>query len=378
MAAAPLAWVRRISSELKELDEVPLFGNSPPFDWERVSSLLSSRFGAAKFSLKAGPQEWRPAKEVKKGLGPNPSAIPLSASPLTGSLLWIMPQDDIGRLTSWMVNGKARPKALSSEVLQEGFYRYLLLEGLDAVQSLDAMQTLSLHLSDSEIEFESEAFCIDVEISYDQKSCWGRLAITPEFRRSWVHHFSEMPADYIPSETARSTMLVVGIKTGSVILHRSEWDKLKPGDFVLLDQGSYDARRQTGAATLRLGPTPLFNVKIKQNKVELLDYAFYYEDTMEQTAPGSAPQPAPGSPQQLPPAEGEVVAIKEMPLNVTVEIARLKITLDQLMHLNPGNLLELPIHPDQGVSLTINGQKVGRAELVYLGEALGIRILEIG
>ena len=52
-------------------------------------------------------------------------------------------------------------------------------------------------------------------------------------------------------------------------------------------------------------------------------------------------------------------------------------TLDKLMHLTPGNTLELPVHPDQGVNLTINGQIIGKAELLYLGEELGIRILEI-
>ena len=119
--------------------------------------------------------------------------------------------------------------------------------------------------------------------------------------------------------------------------------------------------------------TPIFNVKIKQNKIELVDYAFFYEDNMENKRENTR-EPV----EKLPESEGEVVALKELPLYVTVEIARLKITLDQLMHLNPGNTLELPIHPDQGVSLTVNGQKVGRAELVYLGEQLGLRILEIG
>ncbi len=80
----------------------------------------------------------------------------------------------------------------------------------------------------------------------------------------------------------------------------------------------------------------------------------------------------------LPSAEEESVTIKDVPLSVSVELARLKITLDQLMHLNPGNMLTLPVHPDQGVVLTVNGKKVGRAELLYLGESLGIRILEIG
>jgi flagellar motor switch protein FliN/FliY len=52
-------------------------------------------------------------------------------------------------------------------------------------------------------------------------------------------------------------------------------------------------------------------------------------------------------------------------------------TVDHLMKLSPGNFLELPIHPEQGVNLTVNGQKIGRGELVYLGEQLGIRILEL-
>ena len=77
------------------------------------------------------------------------------------------------------------------------------------------------------------------------------------------------------------------------------------------------------------------------------------------------------------PSEGEVVAIKELPLYVTVEIARMKMSLGSLMSLAPGNTLELPVHPDNAVSLTVNGKTVGRAELVHLGERLGVRILEI-
>ncbi|HEV7737332.1 MAG TPA: FliM/FliN family flagellar motor switch protein, partial [Chlamydiales bacterium] len=69
---------------------------------------------------------------------------------------------------------------------------------------------------------------------------------------------------------------------------------------------------------------------------------------------------------------------KELPMNVTVELARLRITLEKLIQLVPGNMIELPIQPDQPVHLTVNGQVIGKAELVQLGETLGIRILEIG
>ncbi|HSX26927.1 MAG TPA: type III secretion system cytoplasmic ring protein SctQ [Chlamydiales bacterium] len=372
MAHPPLAWVRRISAELDGLNQIPLFGNAPPFDWERFSSLLASRFGIQKLKVHPQAREWRKPKE---GLGKNRIVMPVLASPLKGHLLWIMAEEDIARFTSWMLNGKTKTRALSSDLLQEGFYRYLVLEVLDAIQGLQPLQNLTLHLNEEEqFSLEEEAFCVDVEIAFDHRSCWGRLAIPREFRASWIQHFSTMPSEYIPTETARMTPLVLGIKTGSVLLHRDDWKKLKEGDFVVLDQGSYDARKGTGAATLMLGATPLFNVKIKQNKIELLDYAFYYEDTnMEQKAPSHPPQEV-----SLQPAEGEVVAIKELPLYVTVELARLKISLDQLMHLNPGNTLELPVHPEQGVSLTVNGQKIGRAELLYLGETLGLRILEVG
>lgn len=373
MTHPPLSWLKRIAPELKELDEVPLFGNAPPFDWDRFSSLLSSRFGIQNFSIQLEEQKWRESDELKKGLGPNLLVIPITVTPLDGSLFWMMSREDISRFTSWMVNGKTRTRALSSEILQEGFYRYLLLETLDTLQGIQPLANFTLHLNEETALSEEKAFCIDVEISFDDRTCWGRLAIVPDFRKSWIQYFSQMPSEYIPSEIAKSTPLIIGIKTGSVLLQREEWNKIKAGDLLILDAGSYDARHGVGTATLTLGATPLFNVKIKQNKIELLDYAFYYEDTMQQN-PTGIPEPA----HEAHPAEGEVVAIKELPLYVTVELTRMKMTLDQLMHLNPGNMLDLPVHPDQGVSLTVNGQKVGRAELVYLGETLGLRILEIG
>jgi flagellar motor switch/type III secretory pathway protein FliN len=80
---------------------------------------------------------------------------------------------------------------------------------------------------------------------------------------------------------------------------------------------------------------------------------------------------------QLELAEQESKAIKDVTMQVSVEIARLKITLDQLMNLSPGNFLELPPYADKKVSLTVNGQKVGVAEILHLGETIGLKILEI-
>jgi flagellar motor switch protein FliN/FliY len=370
----PLAWVKKVSESLRRLDEIPLFGAAPPLDLNELSSLLSARFGLQSLALRTKGQLWRAFDEIGAGLGSNTLVIPLTLSPLAPPLFWAMGKNDREKFTSWMLNGQAKGRAFESDILQEGYYRFLLLEVLEAVQSLAPIQQMTLQLGEeAPLPFE-DAFCIDLELSFDDKACWGRLILTPEFRKAWVHHFSAFPSEYAPSQLSRKLEMVIGIKTGSILMSQKEWSELGMGDFLLLDTGSYDARKGQGMATLTLGLTPLFQVKIKQNKIELLDYAFIYEDTMQEQK--SAPQEP--SPQRFEAAEEEAMAIKDLPIYVTVELARLKITLDKLMSLNPGNMLELPIHPDQGVTLTIHGQKVGKGELVYLGEALGVRILEIG
>ena len=53
-------------------------------------------------------------------------------------------------------------------------------------------------------------------------------------------------------------------------------------------------------------------------------------------------------------------------------------TIEQLLKLEPGNLLEIDIHPENGVDLTINGKIVGKGELIHIGEAIGVRVLELG
>ncbi|MBU6383566.1 MAG: type III secretion system cytoplasmic ring protein SctQ [Verrucomicrobia bacterium] len=352
------SWVQRIAPEVPELNTIPLFGNSPPFDWAHFSSTLASRFGISGIQIRAKDQTWLEETKIRKGLGSDLFALSIEITPL-GTVYWLMSAEDRANLTSWMMRSSQKPRPPLSEFFQEGFARFITLQALDVIQEMAPFTDLTLHLNAEEKEFE-KAFCLDIEIDVEGRSCWGRLVIPEELRAKWIQHFSHLSSQYVPQEIAQHTELQLSLKTGSMVLEQAEWDSIRVGDFVLLDTESYDAHKGTGMCLLMLGALPLFNAKIKQGKVELIDYAFYYEENMENTS-----------------QEGEMVALKETPVTITVEIARLKMTLDKLMHLTPGNTLELPIHPDQGVSLTVNGKRVGRAELVYLGEQLGVRILEI-
>ncbi len=372
---APYFWVRKIQEELRKYDCVPLFGSAPPFDWARFAALTSARFGLQHPLLfRPRTSGWKTAEEVRESLGDQPVALPIKVGSLQGSAFWIMPKEGISKLTAWMLHGQAKAKPLSSDILAEGFYRYLALQIMDITSQIEPLQKLPLLLSESSPLPNTDAFCIDVDIDFDKHTSWGRLAIEPELQQSWAQHFSARSND-LP----KALEVNVGIKVGSVLLPWQDWKKLKKGDFLLLDQGSYDPRKQTGAAYLTLSQATLFQVKIKQNKIQLIDYASMYEEAMHKK-PSDSPEANSfqGPSEQLSSSKEEALSLKELPTTITVELARLRITIDKLMQLAPGNLIELPIHPDQAVKLTINGQLIGHAELIHLGEALGLRILDLG
>ena len=76
--------------------------------------------------------------------------------------------------------------------------------------------------------------------------------------------------------------------------------------------------------------------------------------------------------------EKSPASLREIPLTLHIEIAKVPITLDKLLKLEKGNLLELPTHPGDAAILSINGKQVGKGELLFIGDTLGIRILEWG
>lgn len=69
---------------------------------------------------------------------------------------------------------------------------------------------------------------------------------------------------------------------------------------------------------------------------------------------------------------------EEIDLDIVVEVGRLQMSVKKLLELQPGNMLELNIRPEDGIDLTVNGKCIAKGELLLLGDALGVRILEIG
>ena len=74
----------------------------------------------------------------------------------------------------------------------------------------------------------------------------------------------------------------------------------------------------------------------------------------------------------------EPVTPSDIPVCLAVEVAQLRLSVQKLLDLQPGNLLDLNISVENGVNLVVNGKIIGRGEMIKVGETLGVRILEIG
>lgn len=97
----------------------------------------------------------------------------------------------------------------------------------------------------------------------------------------------------------------------------------------------------------------------------------------EHTPPITPVQPLPAT---YPPIEEQKIPFspQTIPISLNVELGRVQISMEKLLHLEPGNLLELDFHPENGVHLVVNGKVIGKGELVRINDAIGIRILDLG
>ena len=94
----------------------------------------------------------------------------------------------------------------------------------------------------------------------------------------------------------------------------------------------------------------------------------------------AAEEVAEAAEQALPERAGDgrtVEFIKEVPLAVTVEVGRARMTIQDLLQLGQGSVVELAKLAGDPLDIYINGYCVARGEAVIVNEKFGVRLLEI-
>lgn len=79
---------------------------------------------------------------------------------------------------------------------------------------------------------------------------------------------------------------------------------------------------------------------------------------------------------QIPGAEN-IGIIKDVPLEVTVELGRTKKSIAEILDFAPGTIIELDKIAGEPIDVLVNGKFVARGEVVVIEESFGVRVTEI-
>lgn len=401
-ATAPLSWLKEIKEIPALCQKIPLWGSCPLFPWEKVSKALEEQLAVQNFTLRFSASDLVPPEEFFSSLGKDPLAFFLELSPLSGYLIWVLSKESVESISSNLLSLKDVQNIADSR-FQEGFYQFLLLEASRQIESLKVYPNLHIQWIDKQKLPNEPCLAVDVSIGIGDQSFLGRLIATPQLQDSFSNHFS---TSFIKdsSPVYPDMTLFSSLEIGSCLVSQEEWKNIKIGDFLLLDRCSYDPQSGSGTATLVLQEKPCFIIKIKKNSLKILDYAVYHGDahimndeefppTFEEELPfppseentseennkeeeGSSEKEIVQQPASPPP---EILTSPEkIPFPIIVEVGRIQMSLEKLLQLAPGNILELNVRPEQGVYLAVHGRRIAKGELIKVGEVLGVKIVEIG
>ena len=69
--------------------------------------------------------------------------------------------------------------------------------------------------------------------------------------------------------------------------------------------------------------------------------------------------------------------VRDIPLDVTVELGRTKLLIRDILDLSPGSIIELDKIAGEPVDLFANGMLVARGEVIVIDDNFGVRVTEI-
>lgn len=380
--------LRRLDPELLQLDHSPISGGAPPFPIEPLCERVQELFGIKSVKIKAATPNWIREEELLIGIGESPIVLPLVCSPIPTPTFWVMAQSDLTKLMVQLVSGDQEAAAVLEESMRDAFAHFLLLELL---QLLEAEEYPGNHLSfrcaDPIALPHESALAIDLSITLSRRKIQCRILLPASFYAEWCRRFAKQRVRHISDETLRELSLVLHLEIGQTTLSLAEWSDISPGDFLLLE--SIDTERV--AITLegetlfggRLGPEgvviepPPIAQEVKEPMDEERDDLEISNDSVE--ADEEEEEWAVEEEEESPrPRKSGTLSAKEIPILLKVEIGQIVTQADKLLSMEPGNVIELKRGLEEGVDLVVNGRRVGRGELMQIGDQLGVRITEVG
>ena len=396
-------WIKQIHHILDEAKKIPMWGALPSFPLNTFSKLLAEQLGVDAITIELSAPDWIDAGAIRS-LYTNTSAIEsIAIAPFAGQMFWLMSSKDQEILTKTLLS-RTDIIGFAEESFTKGFYKYLLLQAMDCFEQSKSYPELHPELRES-LEPSLESYCImNIAIKIQDTTIFAKWAISSSMQQEITSHYAQKTSSITSHALSKDVALELRLQIATTTLSVSEWQSIKQGDCILLEHSSYDPISHKGSVSILLEDTPILRGRLKKNSVKIQDYAFYYEELQPMTDESIPPEkqeiqeesytddplseteePLTDDTEHLWSESGphkeqieKLISSREIPIQLVVEVDRIRINLEHLLELRPGNVLELSIKPEQGVYLTVAGKKVAHGERIKLGDVLGLKILKIG
>lgn len=432
--SSALDWIKQFPAPLTKLDAIPLYGAGPAFPWDSFATELANTLQLEQLKIEPGNREWRSAEKLLDGIGADPHTFTILFTSLEGPLHFVIAKTEILALVELLLGTKQTVFEQLAPDFFEGFTTFLAAQALNSFQKVDFDKNISPSLSEDTSLPHQDAFCIDVAISVPQRTFNGRAILSTGLLNSWRERYADRAlAPNLNSSLAQKLQVPIALEAGNTTLSQQELQALTPGDFVVLDKCSFEVEGDKGRLMMTIDGVPLFRARLKQGSLKILEFPLYHEleapmskneseedeeehfedfedeesdfeeseieeseveeseveeseiedSEIEEEEEEEEEKPVAPTKQKVASAEpatkknGAIVPT-ELPVNITVEVGRLQMSIQKVMELQPGNVLELDIHPENGVDLVVNGRRIAKGELLQAGDTLGVRILDIG
>lgn len=375
---APFFWIKKVHT-LIESSSIPLWGKNFKIDWEELKKKLSTALNIPITDIRKVRSEWIEEEELLLGMGSNPFIFPLRLMPISEPSFAILSEEDAEKWTRCFLD--KNETSLVDKRLKEGFLFFLLAQTLTQLNHLSLFPGCSLRMLDTAKLPQTDAFCMEFVIHLKEETLFLRLICPKLFNIAFREHFLSQK---VPFEPKADTMLTLSCSIGRVELPLQTLKEVTCGDFLVLDHCSFDIKTKRGSCEVLLRNTPILHARIKPSGLKISEFYDFIEDNMDSDLDifgddeefNELEKAAMANTESLS-SEKSLTSLADIPLTVHVEVARFPLSLEKLTQLSSGNIIEMDIQASQGVYLVVNGKRIARAELVQLGEVMGVRILEL-
>ncbi len=417
-------WLKSISRDLYALDQVPLLGSSPPFPWEKLSQEFAKAFSLDTFTISPGELAWKEKSAILSGITMPALATEIAVTGMDGTCTFWIGTEDVEHLMAKVLKISEVVSELQSEDLVSSFHRFLGIETICLLNQVGYDSRLSFKITSYSQEQKEAALCQDVKIRANGEEIVARLVISNELLHSWRTFFQKPQKQESIKSQLNAVETTVHIEAGRTTLMLQDLLQCHAGDFLVLDELFYDPNPEKSQLLITLNGKSLFRAQLTDGCLKILEIPSHSEvqtamvenvdpaklEPMDQAPPDVHEEENPfpeeeeededegmelverakaeAPPQKQAPAKPAVKQTQEtsgkplspdnIPVTVNVEVAALELSVQKLLDLAPGNLIDLQISPEQGVNLVVNGRVIGKGELLKIGETIGVRILQIG